>query len=90
MSGLHCSSQALEQRLGSHGSRAQLLHGIWDLPRPGIKPVSPALASRFVTTEPQGSSKQPFIISYASADETDTVDAVSNLAFRGKTDTKRT
>ena len=25
-------------------ARAQLLHGLWDLPGPGIKPVSPALA----------------------------------------------
>ena len=28
-----CSSRALERRLGSCGTRAQLLHGIWDLPR---------------------------------------------------------
>ena len=27
---------------------------MWDLPRPGIKPVSPALAGRFLTTEPPG------------------------------------
>ena len=27
---------------------------MWDLPGPGIKPVSPALAGRFFTTEPQG------------------------------------
>ena len=28
-------------RLSSCGSRAQLLHGMWDLPRPGLEPVSP-------------------------------------------------
>ena len=28
-------------RLSSCGSRAQLLRGMWDLPRPGPKPVSP-------------------------------------------------
>ena len=27
---------------------------MWDLPRPGLKPVSPALAGRFSTTAPQG------------------------------------
>ena len=27
---------------------------MWDLPRPGIQPVSPALASRFFITEPPG------------------------------------
>ena len=26
--------------------------GIWDLPGPGIKPVSPALAGKLFTTEP--------------------------------------
>ena len=27
---------------------------MWDLPGPGIKPVSPALAGGFFTTEPPG------------------------------------
>ena len=31
-----------------------LLCGMWDLPSPGIEPVSPALTSRFFTTEPLG------------------------------------
>ena len=42
------------RRLSSCGSRAQLLRGMWDLPRPGLKPVSPALAGRFSTTKPPG------------------------------------
>ena len=42
------------RRLSSCGSRAQLLHGMWDLPRPGLEPVSPALAGRFSTTAPPG------------------------------------
>ena len=42
------------RRLSSCGSRAQLLHGTWDLPRPGLEPVSPALAGRFSTTAPPG------------------------------------
>ena len=41
-------------RLSNCGSRAQLLRGTWDLPRPGLEPVSPALAGRFSTTAPPG------------------------------------
>ena len=41
-------------RLSSCGSQAQLLCGMWDLPRPGLEPVSPALAGRFSTTAPPG------------------------------------
>ena len=49
-----CGLRALECRLSSCGARAQLLHGTWDLPRPGLKPVSPALAGGFLTTAPPG------------------------------------
>ena len=42
------------RRLSSCGSRAQPLRGMWDLPRPGLEPVSPALAGRFSTTVPPG------------------------------------
>ena len=42
------------RRLSSCGSRAQPLHGTWDPPRPGLRPVSPALAGRFSTTAPPG------------------------------------
>ena len=42
------------RRLSSRGSRAQLLRGMWDPPRPGLEPVSPALAGRFSTTVPPG------------------------------------
>ena len=42
------------RRLSSCGSRAQLLRGMWDPPRPGLEPVSPALAGRFLTTAPPG------------------------------------
>ena len=41
-------------RLSNCGSRAQLLRGMWDLPRPGLEPVSPALAGRLPTTAPPG------------------------------------
>ena len=33
---------------------ALLLLSMWDLPGPVIEPVSPALADRFSTSEPQG------------------------------------
>ena len=39
--------------LSNCGAQAWLLHGVWDLPGPGIEPVSPALAGEFFTTEPQ-------------------------------------
>ena len=42
------------RRLSSCGSGAQLLRGMWDPPRPGLEPVSPALAGRFSTTAPPG------------------------------------
>ena len=42
------------RRLSNCGSRAESLHGMWDLPRPGLEPVSPALAGRFPTTAPPG------------------------------------
>ena len=44
-------------RLSSCGSRAQLLRSMWDLPRPGLEPVSPALAGGFSTTVPPGKPK---------------------------------
>ena len=42
------------RRLSNCGSRAQPLRGMWDLPRPGLEPVSPALAGRLSTTAPPG------------------------------------
>ena len=47
------------RRLSSCGSRAQLLRGMWDLPGPGLEPVSPALAGRFSTTAPPGKPTAP-------------------------------
>ena len=57
------ASPITEHRLQTHrlsncGSRAQLLRGMWGLPRPGLEPVSPALAGRFSTTAPPG---KPFL-----------------------------
>ena len=42
------------RRLSSCGSWAQPLHGMRDPPRPGLEPVSPALAGRLSTTAPPG------------------------------------
>ena len=48
-----------KRRLSNCGSRAQLIRGMWDPPRPGLEPVSPALlAGRFSTTAPPG--KPPY------------------------------
>ena len=49
------------RRLSSCGSRAQLLHGMWDPPRPGLEPVSPALAGRFSVTAPPGKPHSAFL-----------------------------
>ena len=51
------------RRLSSCGSRAQPLLGMWDLPRPGLEPVSPALAGRLSTTAPPG---KPRALSFLS------------------------
>ena len=51
-----CGSWALEHRLSSCGARAQLLHGMWGLPGPGLEPMCPALAGGFLTTVPPGKS----------------------------------
>ena len=40
------------RRLSSRGSRAQLLRSMWDLPRPGLEPVCPALAGRLYQGSP--------------------------------------
>ena len=42
------------RRLSNCGPRAQSLRGMWDPPRPGLEPVSPALAGRLSTTAPPG------------------------------------
>ena len=52
-------SRALERRPSSCGAWAQLLRGMWDLPRPGLEPLSPALAGGFLTTAPPGKPERP-------------------------------
>ena len=56
----------LELRLSSCGTRAQLLRSMWDLPGPGLEPMSPALAGGLLTTAPPG---KPPHIAYLSLSE---------------------
>ena len=49
------------RRLSNCGSQAQPLHGMWDPPRPGLEPVSPALAGRLSTTVPPGKPLMRFL-----------------------------
>ena len=60
------------RRLSSCGSQAQLLRGMWDLPRPGLEPMSPALAGRLSTTAPPGKPSVIFLgrIMYMSTKST--------------------
>ena len=53
-----CGSKSLELKFSSCGAQDQLLHGMWDLPGPGIEPVSPSLAGGFLTTVPPGKSPE--------------------------------
>ena len=60
-SGFFCCGAVLQARrlqqlwlVGSRAQAQQLLRGMWDLPRPGLEPVSPALAGGFLTTAPSG------------------------------------
>ena len=47
-----CGSWSLGHKLNSCGMGASLLWGVWGFPRLGIRPVSPASAGGFFTTEP--------------------------------------
>ena len=70
-----CGSWALEHRLNSCVTWAQLLHGTWDQPGSGIESVSPVLAGEFFTTESLG--KPSIFISYCQ----DMVYSVTVLIF---------
>ena len=50
-----CGARAL-------GAWAQLLRGMWDLPGPGLKPLSPALTGGFLTTAPPGKSHNSVVL----------------------------
>ena len=59
--------RGLEHRLSSCGAQAWLLRGMCDLPRPGLDPVSPALAGGFLTAAPPG-KPSTFFYSYLLLD----------------------
>ena len=52
-----CRAQAREHQPSSCGTRALLRWSVWNLPGPGIKPMSPTLAGRLSTTGPEGKPK---------------------------------
>ena len=58
----HCSGFPFAEHkpwsvgFGGCGTWADLPLDVWNLPRPGIKPMSPALAGRFLTTGPSWQS----------------------------------
>ena len=53
-------TRARECRLSSLGARALSPRGMWNLPKPGIEPVSAALAGGFLSTVPPGKSQKMF------------------------------
>ena len=57
----HCGGFACRRAVSREGS-VVVVHrlscwGMWNLPRPGIEPMSPALAGEFFTTGPPGKSR---------------------------------
>ena len=59
-----CRAPGLELRLSSCGAWALLLRSMCSLPRPRFKPVSPALAGRFLTIGPPGKSSPSVLLSF--------------------------
>ena len=59
---IRVASLVVEHRPSSCGAWAQLPRGMWDLPRPGMQPVSPALAGGFLTTGTPGKSRSPCLL----------------------------
>ena len=60
-----------------------MLRGTWHLPRPGIKPVSLALAGRFFTTEPPGKPCHLSLMAEVVRQNTYTVGKHSVFSHRG-------
>ena len=50
-----------------------MLFGMWLLPRPRIKLMSPALAGRFLTTGPPGKSLKFYYYSYITGMKTEVI-----------------
>ena len=56
MASLLCSTGFRRAGFSGCGTQAYLLCGLWDLPGPGIEPMSPAMAGGFLSTVPPGKS----------------------------------
>ena len=54
-----CRAWVLGYKGSTWGAWAELRQGMWDLPRPGLEPVSPALVGGFLSTAPPG---KPWIL----------------------------
>ena len=50
--------------VGGCGAWAQLPHGMWDLPGPGMEPMYPALSGRVFTIEPTGKPQLSIFLSF--------------------------
>ena len=59
-----------------------MLRGMWDLPGPGIEPVSPALAGRFLTKSPNNT----FLIRYPYLDLRYCVQKILYFLFKKQTE----
>ena len=64
------ASPAAEHRLqtrrpSSCGSRAQLLRGMWDPPRPGLEPVSPCIGRQTLNHCATREAQKPSILRFA-------------------------
>ena len=55
---LPTAAASLAAEHGVYGTQAQSPGGVWNLPRPGIEPMSPTLVGGLLTTEPQGKSRK--------------------------------
>ena len=51
---------------------------MWDLPRPGLEPMSPALAGRFSTTAPPGKPNTVYYY-YKTGNDLKSLDGVNKL-----------
>ena len=65
------ASVVVARGLSSCGARAELLRGMWDLPGPGLKPVSTALAGGLPTAAPSGKPSQILSKGMDSAEESE-------------------
>ena len=61
-----CRPWALARGLSSCGTQALLLCGMWNVPGPGIEPMSPALAEGFLSSVPPGKSRKDLLFDSSS------------------------